>query len=222
MKNYRLISVLMVILLCVSFVSCGEQHREYDEAEVIAEAKRLIPLAEELNGIFYGKGLEYGEENSNGAYKPMKTSEGEKYGFSTLDGLKQKTRRIFSEGMAETIFNSVMKPITTDDTILYYARYFQETDNKGNPTRVMVYSKYDYFLKGEIEYGDNVSVVGVKGQIVTVKVDVTLTSESGKIKQTDLEIEMIEEEDGWKFNSPSYAVYNESADIYEEMNKDLQ
>ena len=45
------------------------------------------------------------------------------------------------------------------------------------------------------------------------------SSVSGKVKNTEIEIEMIEEEDGWRFNSPTEAVYNESTDEYENINK---
>ena len=52
----RILSVILILVLLVSVSGCGgESNREYDEAEVIREAKRLIPLSAVLNEIYYGK-----------------------------------------------------------------------------------------------------------------------------------------------------------------------
>ena len=223
MKNrQRILLLLIIVSLIFSFVGCSgeEPDREYDEAEVISEAKRLIPLSAVLNEIYYGKGIGY-EENSNenlGAYKIASQNSLSEYGITTIEDLKAKTRTVFSENVSNTMFSTVLAAIADDDdTIVRYARYYQKTDDKGNPIAIMVLSNYDYVLKNEIEYGDNITVADVEGQIIKLSVPVRLTREDGTVKEKTLTIEMIEEESGWRLASATYAIYNASTEIYEDL-----
>lgn len=221
----RILSVILILVLLVSVSGCGgESNREYDEAEVIREAKRLIPLSAVLNEIYYGKGIMASEGSEGvGAYKPALDSELKRYGFSTVEELKARTRVVFSASMSENMFSTVLSAVSDeDDTIVGYARYYQEKSDKGEDLRFMVLTNYSYVLKNTIEYGENITVIGSVGQIVKISVPVKLTREDGKVKEKNITVDMIEEESGWRLASASYAVYNESTDRYEDLIEGLE
>lgn len=221
----RILSVILILVLLISVCGCGsESNREYDEAEVIREAKRLIPLSAVLNEIYYGKGIMASEDSEGvGAYKPALDSELERYGFNTVEELKARTRVVFSASLSENIFSTVLSAVSDeDDTIVGYARYYQELSEKGEPLRFMVLTNYPYVLKNTVEYGENITVIGSFGQIVKISVPVKLTREDGKVKEKNITVDMIEEELGWRLASVSYAVYNESTDRYEDLLEGLK
>jgi len=109
-RNLKIISLLLVTVLTLSLFGCSgeEPDREYDEAEVLSAAGRLIKLSETLNRIYYGEGIGYTDgEGAVGAYKPADTAELKRLGFSTVEELKAKTRVVFSKKMSETMFYMV-------------------------------------------------------------------------------------------------------------------
>ena len=59
----------------------------------------------------------------------------------------------------------------------------------------------------EVEYHSSVEALRSEGDVVYVLVLATVTSPEGKVMNTNLEIGLIEEEDGWRINSPTYAKY---------------
>lgn len=211
----KIISLLLVFILSFSLTSC-EKDREYDEGEVIAAAKSLLEKAKPINEIYYGKGLEFDEESGNGIYKIALRESLESFGIGSVEELKTRTLEIYSDERAELMFNTVLSSISDEGVIKHYVRYYDYTDEEGN-FFVMVNSTYSYYMTGEIEYLDGVEVVDVEGEVIVISVPVKLTSEAGKVKNTELEIRMIEESDGWRFTTASHAVYNESSDAYEDL-----
>ena len=213
----KILSLLLLIASLMTLVSC-ERDREYNEAEVIAAAKELLLKTQAVNEIFYGKGFEVVEDEGVGIYKKASAESLSSYGVFTIDDIKRKTLEVFSDKRSSIMFSTVLESIKDEGVIVHYLRYYEHTDEDGNKY-VMVNTDYDYHLKGSIEYLDGINVKDVKGEIIIIGVPVKLTSQSGKVKNTEIEIEMIEEEDGWRFNSPSEAVYNESTEEYENLNK---
>ena len=63
-----------------------------------------------------------------------------------------------------------------------------------------------------------IKVLGAEGEIVYVSVDVEI-SYDGKTQKNTIKVGLIEEESGWRLNSPTYASYNEYLDIYDELQK---
>jgi hypothetical protein len=212
------ISVLLIISICTSMISC-EKNRKYDADEVIGAARVLIEKSIPLNELLYGKGLAYTDEGV-GIYKRADKSSLDAFGISDLDQVKEMIKEIYSDSYSKTIFNSdTFSSIKIDDVVKSYNRYYQEYDDYGNPTYIMVNSKYEYFLKGSYEYQESMEVVGVKGEVITVRALVTVTGENSKVKNINLDIRLIEQENGWRLESPTYAVYNEYTDLYDELNK---
>ena len=215
----RIVSLLLLITLLFSLTSC-ERDREYNEDEVLAAAAELIELSVPLNEIYYGEGLSYDEEDGIGAYKRASTYSLMRYGINTIDDLRRKTREVFSESMSLSFFSMALDPIYSGESIVGYRRYYQEYDEDGNPTTIMVKTNYEYFGSGKIEYRDGISVKDVEGEVIVLSVPITLTRESdGKTRDSVIEVRLIEESGGWRLHSDTYAVYNDSSDRYDELNK---
>ncbi len=213
----RIVSLLLLITVLFSLTSC-EKDREYDEGEVLAVAKTLIELSIPLNEIYYGKGLDYNEDDGIGAYKRATSHTLMKYGIDTIDDLRAKTREVFSDSMSLSLFGMALDPIYSGESIVGYRRYYQEYDEDGNPTTIMVRANYEHFASGVIEYRDGITVKDVEGEIIILSVPVTLTRESdGKTRDTEIEVRLIEEADGWRLHSDTFAVYNDSSDRYDEL-----
>ena len=221
MKIKQLIAILLLLIFtAASFTSC-ENDREYDEAEVIRAAEELIRKSEPINEIYYGKGFLPSKEGK-GIYKKVAEGECERLNVYSLDELKAKTKEIFSFDRAEMMINTGLTPIQDEEgNIFHYARYYEE---KGEDVSyIMVNEVYEYQMTNSIAYDySKISVDDVEGEIIVVKLPVTLTRKDGVVKNTELKIKMIEEEAGWRFFSASHAVYDENSDIYEELNNQIK
>ena len=89
------------------------------------------------------------------------------------------------------------------DSILGYARYYQGFDT------LMVYSKANALLTDTVEYlYDTLTVDGSLGEVVIVSISVTVTRGEKSQTQT-ITVDLIEEDAGWRINTPTYIVYNE-------------
>ena len=219
MRSVKITALLLALILMFTLTSC-EKDREYDEAEVLRATADLIERAKPINEIFYGKGLSFTEEGAIGAYKPATPASLTRYGISTIDDLKALTRSVYSSKTSEGIFAAVLSPTYSGDSIVNYARYYQAVDDDGNPTTIMVRSNYEHFGSTNMVYHDGMTVKDVEGEVIIVSVPVTLTRESdGKVKNTTIDVKLIEEADGWRLCKTTYVVYTESTDEYDEMNK---
>ena len=70
----------------------------------------------------------------------------------------------------------------------------------------MVYSKYEILLKDTVEYlYDTVRVADVEGQIIIVEIDVRATNSDGDVQEKKIKINLLEEKDGFRIDSPTYA-----------------
>ena len=214
-------AIAAVIATVVILALTIEIDRDYDETEVLSAAAELINLAEPLNEIYYGKGLDC-HESGLGIYRAARAESLEKYGISSVEELKAKTLEVFSEKEASLMFSAVLEPLQIDDKIKKYARYYDQKDDDGRVT-FMVNSEYEYEMTNSIEYGSNITISDVEGEEIIISIPVTLkriTDEGEeKTKQTAIEVRMIETEEGWRFNDSCFAVYNEYTDILEELNK---
>lgn len=217
----KIICILLILSAVFSLAACDSGElppREYDEAEVLSAARELIEKSVPFNRIYFGEGIRYLDSDGVGAYKPADTEWLAQYGVTTLEDLKNATRQVFSEKYCERVFSTVLSSVSDDDgTVVSYARYYQEVSDKGVPLRIMVLSNYDYYLENPIEYKDDITVFEVVGEIIRLRVPVILTREDGKTKETFIKVDIIEEENGWRLASDTYAIYNESTDRYDEL-----
>lgn len=194
----RAIAAILLTVSLLSLFACGG-NRSYDEAEVLSEAERLIKESAALNEVFWGEGLEYEpEEDSIKVYFPATRAALSRLGVETVDDIIEKTLSVYSREYSESIYTSVFSGNGTSA----YARYYQDED------KVMVYSNYNRLLFDEVEYlYDTLSVLGSNGEVVTVKITVKVTRD-GNSQTREKEIGLVEEADGWKIDTPTFATYH--------------
>lgn len=209
-RGVKVLSLILILSIVLSFSSCN---RSYDESEVLSAAKTLMKQAEILNVVYYGKGIEYldGEEN-NGYYRRANDAHLAELGFSTIDGLKAMTDSTFTKEYASTVYSTVLSAIKDETSIVSPARYYQERGENGEPLYIMVHSEFAMLMLDEIEYDyDSMKVSDVKKERVFVTVAATVTNSEGKKQNTEITISLIEEEEGWRIDNPTYANYNSRA-----------
>lgn len=207
----RLLCLILLISFALGAVSCN---RSYDEEEVLSEAKTLMKRAEKLNFIYFGSGIRYYEdEDAKGYYRKASESHLSELGFSTVDELKQMTEQTFTDAYSEVIYTTMLSALKDDTSVVTPARYYQARDEKtGEPTHIMVYSAFTPLLRDSIEYDySSMWVSGVKKERVYVTVTATVTNKDGQSQSTDIVITLVEEEDGWRIDNPTYANYNSRA-----------
>lgn len=228
MKNVkdRIISLLLITVTIVSLFTLSSCNRKYDEEEIIEVSKILLKDAEMLNIVYYGSGIEYfDDEDEKGYYRKANVNHLEELGFSTIDELKKLTDKTFSVGYSSELYSTILSSLATDISIVSPARYYQAYDEEtGAPTHIMVYSNFTPMLKDSIVYDyDSLRVEGSKKEKVYVKIDATVTKADGKSQNTTITVALVEEDDGWRIDNPTYANYNEYKDRYDELNnKDLK
>ena len=191
-------------------------NRKYDEKEIVAEAQRLIKESEILNEIYWGRGIPYieDESHSNGSYYPADEIYLSKLGITTLEDLKSKTRAVFSSDMCKSqIFGTILDSTSSGMQMVSYVRYYQKfiDENSEVPECIMVNKNYKCFLYDDVEYNyESIKVIGSRGNYVTVSIDCTATNDEGLSSKSTIEVDLIEESDGWKLATPTYSVYRES------------
>ena len=213
------ILLTLVVIMTVFLGSCA-RNRDYVESEVLEAAKSLISKSARLNEIYWGKGIAHDQDKSgaNGAYYRATAESTSHYGIKTVDDLIALTRETFTVDMANLIVNTRLSSISDEDGIKVYARYYQKYNALDDtPECIMVYDNADVFLKDDIIYRyDTLKVSKVVGQSIFVSIDVTVINSEGDIQSSTLEVELIEEDSGFRINSPTYKSYTDD-DYYNEL-----
>ena len=82
----------------------------------------------------------------------------------------------------------------------------------------MVYSKFTALLKGEIEYDyTTLRVEGSKKEKVNLLIEATVKNTEGLSQKTTVKVTLVEEENGWRIDNPTYANYNAMKDKYDDL-----
>ncbi len=208
----KIISILLVLSLSLlALVSCGD--RKYDEAEVKAVARTLISDSVILNDIFWGSGLPYTDDlnTSDGVYFEAYYYYHKNLGFETLDELMTIAEKTFSEKQCSLIESTILSSVTVEEEVYSLARYYQKLSAKDNktPQCIMVNTTWQNLLIGKAEYDlDSIEVIGSEKKIVYVTVDATVTYENYEPQKRNIRVALIEEDAGWRIDSPTYISYN--------------
>ena len=218
MKIKAFLLTIVVIFSVFCTVSCKnkdtdkKKDREYNEQEVLNSAVDLIKKSEVLNEIYYGHGIECDTgdiNNSSGYYFPADILSLNKFGIEKFDDIKTLTRACFTEAQSDLMINTVLNSVKdTSGNIINLARYYPAYDtlNPSVETCIMVYSKYNVLLKDEVEYlYDTVRVSDVDGDTIYVEIDVKVKNSKGSIQEKTLKIGLIEENNGFRIDTPTYA-----------------
>ena len=222
----KILSLFLIVVTVICVFSLSSCNRRYDADEVVAETEKLLKEAEILNFVYYGGGIEYYDsDEENGYYRKANDKHLEELGFSTIEELKSLTEKTFSKEYSNVLYTTILSPMTNDTSLISAARYYQVYDEQtNNPSHIMVYSKFNLMLKDSIEYDySSLKATGSKKEKVYVTVEATVTREDGKSQKATITITLVEEENGWRIDNPTYANYNEMKDRYDELNnKDLK
>ena len=218
MNRFKKILALITLIAALLTLLCScERDRKYDETEVITAAKELISKSHKLNELLYGEGLAFTDEGI-GVYKRASAESLAYYGIETVDDIKAMVKEIFSESYSEIIFASdIFTGVKIGDEIKSYARYYQSYDENDKPNGIMVRSDYNYPLRGSYEYHDSMEVIDVEGDIIVVNTLVHATSVSGTERNVNFKVRLEEGTTGWRLVSPTYVVYNEYTDLYDDL-----
>jgi hypothetical protein len=210
-----LLLIVFVVWIIVKSIGKDDEvkNREYDKAEVEAAASVLIEDSKLLNYIYWGKGIPYVDDKSlsSGSYYPADENYLNTIGIKTINDLKALTEKTYSKGMCEWIYSTVLSSVHSDTSVAGLSRYEQVYSGKNNdvPEYIRVYTEANYWLVDEVEYHPSVEALRSEGETVYVLILVSVTSPEGKVMNTNLEIGLVEEEDGWRLDSPTYARYYE-------------
>lgn len=200
----KTICFILILTVILSLLSCGEKDRDYDEYEVKNAAETLIRRSAALNDIYWGRGIGFFEDDNyaDGSYLPADPASLYELGFTTLDQLKGKTEKVFSKKYCESIFESSFVS-DADAGTSTTKRYYQGIDC------IMVYSKANVFLTDKVTYlYDTIEATRSSGDTVFVKI--TVKVERGELsQQRDIEIGLVEEDDGWRIDTPTYVSYRQ-------------
>lgn len=214
MKIKAFLLTIVVIFSVFNMNSCKEEvkDREYNEAEVIAAAKDLIKKSEKLNVIYYGHGIKADindVDNASGYYYPADVLSLSELGIQKVEDIKALTRECYTKAQSEYMINNTFAPVRdSDGEIIHFSRYYQEYDtfDRNEEKCIMVYSKYEPFLVDTVEYFyDTVRVVDVEGEVIIVEINVKVTSEDGNVQEKSIKVNLLEEENGFRLDSPTYA-----------------
>lgn len=226
MKNdgRKILSLTLIAIMLLSLFNFTSCNRSYDEDEVIAATKILLKDAEMLNKVYYGSGIEYFDsDEEKGYYRKANVNHLEKLGFFTIEELMTLTEKTFSDEYSELLYTTILSALNDNTAIVSPARYYQAYDEKtGLPTHIMVYSAFEPMFKDSVVYDyDSIRVERSKKERVHVKVDVAVTNGEGKSQHVTITVMLVEEDDGWKIDNPTYANYNELKDRYDELNNKI-
>lgn len=222
MKIKAFLLIIIVILTLNFTVSCTK-NRKYDEAEVTLAAKELLKKSEKLNYIYYGYGIEYemNESEANGAYYRADSLSLERLGIQTVADIENLTYETYTSALSQTVISTKLNGGSLDEesTVMNYARYYQKTNAlDGSDECIMVYKLAEIYLTDETEYlYDTLRAVGSEGESVLIEVDVKVTNSEGKEQIQTLKFTLLEENNGWRINSPTYVKF-----VNREYYEDLQ
>ena len=225
-KTNRIVALALAVLMLFSLLTLTSCNRSFDEEEVLTAAKELLKTAEMLNIVYYGSGIQYFDDDKEiGYYRKADTTHLERLGFDTIAELKEITEKTFSKAYSNTIYSTILSSLTDETSVITLARYYQAYDEKtGEPTHIMVHSKFSPILKGSIEYDyDSLRVDGSKKDKVNLLIDATVKNNEGASQITTITVTLVEEEGGWRIDAPAYANYNAMQDKYDELkNQDFK
>ena len=211
-KSTIITLILIFSLLCGTFTSCKEKQIEYDEAEVLKEAQRLLKSAEIVNSIFYGEGIHYVYGlNQNGVYCEADYNHLYSFGLRSLTDMKKLCVDTYSVGISAMIFAATTDVSSYGSGNYLIARYYAPTDE---PERLMVNSSYKQIFDDKITYDySTLKIVGAEGMKIklTIMASVRSTDVSKDDAQSvEINVFLVEEENGYRIDNFVFANYNDA------------
>lgn len=195
--------LVLTLIFTISLTSCGD--RDYDEAEVIEASRELLLKSIEVNKVFYGEGLIIDEDTnfSNGSYYPAYEPQLENMSFSDIEGLKKLTESVYTKELSELIFSTKLSSVEDESYVISLARYYQRDDEFIRC--IMVYKDAEVLYTNEVDYDyDSIKVIGADGEYIKISVDTVLTDKEGSSEKVNIELILLEEENGFRLDTLSF------------------
>jgi hypothetical protein len=189
MKLKRIISIILLAILCLSLFGCSINQNSKKAIAAKTILNNLVLKSYELNVIFYGEGLQHHEVEDGELYAPVISSEK----YKTKKELESAAAEIFSEDYTKSIIDTAF--IGNQGGIsgtVNFARYIESYDclTARVDYKPIKIAEYD-FSTTEIT---KISNKFIQGKIMTTNFD----------KNEYVEITLINEENGWRIDSATY------------------
>lgn len=186
MKRTLIVIVMMITVL----TSCRMGAADITDEEARQILGDLIPIAEELNEIFLGSGLEPSEYTVEftTAAKYVEVSPDAKY--QTMAALKAAARAVFSEEYCEILFESAFDG--SDD---FTARYSESA----NGILQIDVNNYGYDLRTKLYPEQAAAKNKYDG-----KTAVSIPAEFDGVPCEDIIVYLVKENGNWLIDSPTY------------------
>ncbi len=196
MKN-KIILILLSVIMLFSLVSCKKAELIAD-TEAQAILSELLPKAEEINEIIWGKGLPI-EPGQDG---PLKTVTAAQYRTVAKDAPYQSTEEL--KGAIYAVYSEAF----FNNTIKYTC--FEGADDALEDTQAQMYPRYK-----DNDAGVLIVDITNPGFEITTKIDASsakVVSAESDNKQTvevdtnngKMKIVIVNEGSGWKLDTPTY------------------
>ena len=209
-KQSKVVKILCFLLIfaCLQAVLVG--CNQPNEAEFLKTAEALLTEAELVNALCFGEGLAYDAENgyTSGGYCEATEESLSAFGVSSVTEIRARIRAVYSVVTAEWVESVALSATYEDSTVLSYSRYYDTVaaEESGNRPVLMVKKNYESLLSGRATY-DNLRIVSLKRGRAEILVDVTVTKDGESRVEKDVSLSLRLEEDGWRFDSPTYVSY---------------
>ena len=209
-KTLHILLIFSIILSCLSLSSCD---RKYDEGEVKEALSELLKAVPVLNTVYFGRGIDYVSSSlSDGDYMEANFLHLNTLGFDTISELKALTKEVFTEKYSEELFRTKLEDQGDGEYLIQRARYYQKYDYDGVTLMcIMVDSKMTAIFDDRLTYlPETVKVLGSERRTVKCTVDCVVRDPDGNEQTVTVNVDMIEEKNGWRIDNPIFANYSEN------------
>ncbi|MCD8056488.1 MAG: hypothetical protein LUE25_07265 [Clostridiales bacterium] len=197
MRNKALsvaLALVFAAVLPISFVSCEAAPTE-DEAIGIIE--NLLPRTYLLNEIYFGVGMDYIDDGSEGKYMPVSDDSP----YLTEEELRTATEAVFSSDYCESIFDIYLTGYSDDDTgSIIYARYYEYGD------RLYIDTEAEVLVSYERTYDlESVEITSLSSRFIVFTAQSYLDGTADEVIEITITSE--KDDDGetiWRINSATY------------------
>ena len=197
MRNKTLsiaLALVFAAVLPISFVSCAAVPTEDEAIEII---ENLLPRTYLLNEIYFGKGLDYIDDGSEGRYMPVSDDSP----YLTEEELRTATEAVFSSDYSEAIFDIYLTGYSDDDTgSIIYARYYEYGD------RLYIDTEAEVLVSSERTYDlESVEITSISSRFIVFTAQSYLDGTADEVIEITITSE--KDDDGetiWRINSATY------------------
>lgn len=204
-KRIKLTAIILATVLALGAVAGGIYlYKKNANKLTNEEAKQilddLIPKAEKINGIIWGKGLPV----ENGTLPALDSVTTAQYrtvdsacGYGKVEDLRKAVSEVYSERYIETGINYTAFDGATDENGTEYSISPRYTDN--NDGRLCIDITNSGFNLDTKISTDKTEVKSCDFDKVTVEVKATVSG-----MEVPLDITLVKQENGWRLDTPTY------------------